>query len=91
VRAPVTDPTVGIDVVPERRGEPPHRLVAVGDSLSQGFQSGAVFTTDLSYAAVVASELGWGGQFRHPSYAGRGGLPFNLGLLARDLEERYGA
>ena len=91
VRAPVTDPTVGIDVVPERRGEPPHRLVAVGDSLSQGFQSGAVFTTDLSYAAVVASELGWGGQFRHPSYAGRGGLPFNLELLARDLEERYGA
>jgi len=90
-RAPVTDPALGIDVAVDRRGEPQHRLVAIGDSLTQGFQSGAVFLTDLSYAAVVAAELGWGDSFRYPRYPGHGGLPFNIELLARDLEQHYGA
>ena len=91
VRAPVTDPTLGVDVVRNRRGEPPHRLVTIGDSLSQGMQSAAVFATDLSSAAIVAHELGWLDRFRFPRYPGHGGLPLNLELLARDLEERYGS
>src|SRR5690349_1962536 len=89
-RAPVTDPTLGVDVAAGGRGEPRHRLVTIGDSLSQGFQSGAVFNTDLSTAAIVAYELGWFDRFRYPRYPGFGGLPFNLELLARDLEEHYG-
>lgn len=39
-RVPQFDPTVGIPVVPPG-GDAPHRLVVIGDSLSQGFQSGA--------------------------------------------------
>ncbi len=35
-----------------------HRLVALGDSLIQGFMSGAVFATDLAYPALVAREMG---------------------------------
>src|SRR3954447_3647087 len=90
-RAPQSDPTLGIDVAPPgRRGTPPNRLVVLGDSLSQGFQSGAVYTTDLSWPAVVAHEMGWSGAFRHPVYGGPGGLPLNIELLLRRLEERFG-
>ncbi|WP_078888213.1 hypothetical protein [Streptomyces sclerotialus] len=87
---PVTDPTLGIQVARTWRGEPRHRLVAVGDSLAQGFQSAAIFRTDLSFPAIIAYEMGWDQHFRHPSFNGHGGLPFNIELLLRDLEERYG-
>src|SRR3954469_10520018 len=53
---------------------PPHRLVAIGDSLTHGFQSGAIFNTDLSWPAIVARELGWHG-YRYPRYGGTGRVP----------------
>jgi hypothetical protein len=91
MRVPEFDPTLGIDVPPApSRGTPPHRFVAIGDSLTHGFQSGAIFNTDLSYPAIVAAELGWSG-FRYPRYGGLGGLPFNIELLLRELEDRFGA
>ncbi len=89
-RVPTTDSTLGVAVRRETRGEPPHRLVVLGDSLAHGFQSGAVFNTDLSFPAIIAHELGWLGHFRYPRYGGPGGLPLNLELLARDLERRHG-
>nr|WP_221381653.1 hypothetical protein [Actinoplanes polyasparticus] len=89
-RMPVEDPTLGIDVPVDRSGSPPHRLVTIGDSLFHGFQSGAVYQTDLSAPAVVAHELGWLDQFRRPQYSGPGGLPFNAELLFRELERRHG-
>jgi hypothetical protein len=70
--------------------EPPHRLVVIGDSLSHGFQSGAIYNTDLSYPAIIAYELGWFDHFRYPKYGGPGGLPLNIEYLLRDLERRYG-
>jgi hypothetical protein len=93
-RRPETDPTMGIAVNMSRhaalQGTPRHRLVAIGDSLTQGFQSGAVFNTGLSYPRLIASELGWA-EFRYPTFAGPGnGLPLNLEWLARRLERRYG-
>ncbi|MEB3958809.1 hypothetical protein OKJ48_00835 [Streptomyces kunmingensis] len=78
------------DVSVARQGEPKHRLVAIGDSLTQGFQSAAIFNTALSYPAIVAYELGCAEQFRHPRYDGVGGLPFNIEPFLRDLEARYG-
>ncbi|MGW6528585.1 hypothetical protein [Streptomyces venezuelae] len=89
-RVPEADPTVGVGVSPDRRGEPRHRLVAIGDSLTQGFQSLAIFNTALSYPAIVAHELGCAERFRYPRYEGMGGLPFNIELLLRDLDARYG-
>jgi hypothetical protein len=88
-RVPVFDPTVGVpvDITPE--GDPPNRLVVIGDSLSHGFQSGAIFNTDISYPAIIAYELGWP-DFRYPRYPGVGGLPLNVEYLLRDLEHRYG-
>ncbi len=89
-RVPVFDPTLGMRVAVRRKGKPRHRLVAIGDSLTHGFQSGAVFNTDLSYPAIVARELGWFEEYRYPRYPGHGGLPLNIELLLRDLEERFG-
>lgn len=88
-RRPVADPTVGVAVDLERAGVPPHRLVTIGDSLTHGFQSGAVFNTDLSYSAVIARELGWSG-LRYPTYPGMGGLPLNIEFLLRDLVQGFG-
>jgi hypothetical protein len=69
-------------------------LVTIGDSLTHGFMSGAVFRTDLSWPAIVAYELGLSAeQFRFPTYewpTGPGGLPFDLERFARAFEKRYG-
>jgi hypothetical protein len=88
---PVRDPKLGVVVEVDRATTPRHRLVTIGDSITHGFQSGAVFNTDLSYPAIIAYELGWYDQFRRPSYPGFGGLPINIELLLHDLEERFGA
>ncbi len=91
-RAPVTDPTLGIPPPPPRfAGPAQNRLVAIGDSLTQGFQSAAVYRTDLSYPRLIANELGWGDAFRFPTYPGEGGLPLNIEFVVRELEQTFGA
>jgi len=89
-REPEWDPTLGVPVA-AGTGQltPPNRLVAIGDSLTHGFQSGAISNTALSYPAIIARELGFTG-FRYPEYGPYGGLPLNVELLLRDLERRYG-
>ncbi len=95
-REPNFDPTLGI---PAKRPAaaalpaavlPPNRLVTVGDSLTHGFQSLAIFHTDISYPAIIAYEMGCLDQFRRPTYNGFGGLPLNLEFLIRDLESEFG-
>lgn len=89
-RQPVTDPTLGITVNVNRQGTPKHRLVTIGDSLTHGFQSGAIFNTNLSYPAIIAREMGWN-ELRYPTYEGSGnGLPINLEHLAREIEKEFG-
>src|SRR4051812_16906292 len=86
-REPVTDPTLGIDVAAREPRPARHRLVTVGDSLTQGFMSGAIHRTDISWPAITAYELGLTAeQFTYPSYewpTGPGGLPIDLERLAR--------
>src|SRR5512134_300384 len=92
--APFDDPTLGIQVPPPPRGAPlpRNRLVAIGDSLTMGFQNYAAFRTEMSYPAIVAHELGIGESFRAPRYGGPGdGLPLNLEALLRHLESRFGS
>jgi len=89
-REPLWDPALGIPVDTAWQGTPVHRLVSIGDSLTQGFASGAVYQTDLSYSAIIAYELGWDG-LRYPRYGGPGGLPLNIELLMRELEQHFGA
>lgn len=89
-REPVRDPTLGISVPVDRAGTPRHRLVAIGDSLTHGFQSGAIFNTALSYPAIIARALGAHGSFRFPTYDGFGGLPVNIEYILREMEETVG-
>ncbi|BAZ12263.1 hypothetical protein NIES4071_40930 [Calothrix sp. NIES-4071] len=89
-RKPNTDPTLGIAVNIPKIGNHQHRLVTIGDSLTHGFQSGAIFNTSLSYPAIIAKEMGWK-EIRYPVYSGpQGGLPLNLEYLSRDLKKRFG-
>jgi hypothetical protein len=90
-RKPITDPTLGIPVAVNRSGTPRHRLVTIGDSLTHGFQSGAIFNTKLSYPVLIAEALGWKPHFRYPTYnSPRDGLPLNFETLARAIEQRFG-
>lgn len=69
----------------------PAKLVAIGDSLTQGFASGSICNTDLSYPALIANCMGLDATtFRRPNFRGAGGLPFNIEWLARRLEQKYG-
>jgi hypothetical protein len=93
-REPVTDPTLGIEVP---RGEPrsaKHRLVTIGDSLTHGFMSAAIYRTDLSWPAIAAYELGLRPEeFTYPTYewpTGPGGLPLDLERFARAFARRFG-
>ena len=74
----------------QRDPAPKHRLVTLGDSLTQGFQSGAIWLTSLSWPAMVPKELGWK-DFRYATYEGYGGLPFNIENCVRHLEAEFGS
>lgn len=89
-RRPADDPTLGIAVAAPADDQRAHRIVTIGDSLTHGFQSAAIYNTDLSYGAIIAAELGWSRQFRFPRYPGLGGLPLNIEYLLRELEVRFG-
>lgn len=67
------------------------RLVAIGDSLTQGVQSWAITHTDQSYPALIAEAMKLGpDSFRVPNFRAKGGLPLNLEWIARRLEEKLG-
>jgi hypothetical protein len=89
-REPKWDSTLGIKVNVPAGGRPRHRLVTIGDSLTHGFQSGAIFNTNYSFPAIIARELGWYDQFRHPQYPAFGGIPLNIEVLIHELEDRFG-
>jgi hypothetical protein len=89
-RRPVANPTLGITVEVDRTGTPPNRLVTLGDSITQGFMSGAIHRTDRAWPTFVAHELGLVPQrdFRYPTYeppSGPGGLPIDLERAVRHL------
>lgn len=69
---------------------PRHRLVVIGDSLSQGFMSGAIHRADISYPVMLAHALGVRDEFVAPDFAGEGGLPLNLELVLSDLSRWFG-
>lgn len=91
----IEDPTLGVALGEHAPGVPPPPstsaapLVTVGDSLTHGLSSGAVFHTRLSWPALVAEALGV--RLDVPSYAGPlDGLPVNIEALLRQLGQRFG-
>ena len=89
-REPITDPTLGKAVPAPVGPAPKHRLVTIGDSITHGYQSGAIYATEISYPRIIAHEMGWSDHFRYPRYGGPGGLPFNIEFVIRRLERVFG-
>jgi hypothetical protein len=65
------------------------KLFTIGDSISQGFMSGAAARTDLAYSTLIAGCMGIENDYDYPRWA-EGGLPLNMELILRRLEERHG-
>lgn len=67
------------------------KLVAIGDSLTQGVQSGAIVKTKLSYPALIARSMGLDvpNDFRVPYFPGSG-LPLNIEWLLRSMRTDLG-
>jgi lysophospholipase L1-like esterase len=72
-------------------GSARHRLVVVGDSLTQGFMSGAIHRADISFPAMLGDAMGIRGSLNLPDFEGAGGLPVNLERLLKELSSRYGS
>lgn len=64
------------------------KLFTIGDSISQGFMSGAAARTDLAYSTIIANELGIN-NYNFPEWP-KDGLPFNLETIFRRLQKRLG-
>lgn len=67
-----------------------HKLVVLGDSISQGFQNGGIYRTDLSFPAFLGRCFEPEPDFHQPLFTAQGGIPLNLEVLARGLSEEYG-
>src|SRR4051812_41946954 len=67
------------------------RLVTIGDSLTQGFQHGAIRRSDWSFPAMMARALQIE-PFRRPDFSaeGKGGPLLDLELLLRKLSDECG-
>ncbi|WP_017443645.1 hypothetical protein [Gayadomonas joobiniege] len=66
-------------------------LVTLGDSVSQGFMSGAAASTHLSYSSVIAKTIGIAdADYHYLPYPEQLKLKWDIELLLRALESRYG-
>ena len=65
------------------------KLLTIGDSISQGFMSGAAARTDLAYSTLVARKAGIA-DYCYPDVWKLGGHPLNLENVMRALNNRYG-
>jgi lysophospholipase L1-like esterase len=68
------------------------KMAALGDSLAQGFQSGAICNTEWSFPAIVARTFGCGvpTDFRVPKF-GVNGLPLNIEQLLYRMQFKLGS
>jgi len=64
------------------------KLFTIGDSLSQGFMSGAAARTDLSFSTLIADALKTS-KYNYPEWP-KGGHPLNIEQAFRVLERRFG-
>ena len=70
---------------------PKHRLVTIGDSITQGVRSGAAVDGSLAWPSFLAEAMGIADTFRCPTIADPDlGLPINLEALIGHLSKHYG-
>lgn len=64
------------------------KLFTIGDSVSQGFMSGAAAKTNLAYSTLIAKAMGIAG-YSIPEWPANG-LPADIEAILRRLNRRYG-
>src|SRR5690554_5284020 len=67
-----------------------HKLVVFGDSLSQGFNNGGIYRTDINFPAFLIKCMEGHPAFDQPRFTAQAGLPLNLEVLVRGLSEKFG-
>ncbi len=73
-----------------RKKQAKHKLVVIGDSLSQGFKNGGIYRTDINFPAFLAECFEPSIQFDQPSFTAQAGIPINLEVLIRGLSDEFG-
>lgn len=73
-----------------KKSKPKHKLAVMGDSLSQGFQNGGIYRTDLSFPAFLRDCWEPKPDFDQPLFTAQAGIPLNLEVLTRGLSEELG-
>ena len=73
-----------------RKKEAKHKLVVIGDSLSQGFKNGGIYRTDINFPSFVARCFDPVPEFIQPSFTAQAGIPLNLEILLRGISEEFG-
>lgn len=74
-----------------RSNKPKHKLAVVGDSVTQGFQNGGIYRTDINFPAFLSKCFEPEPQFDQPLFTAQGGIPLNLEVLVRGLSDEYGS
>jgi hypothetical protein len=68
------------------------KLFTIGDSVSQGFMSGAAARTDLCYSTLIARSMELTDlDYSYPKVWEKGGLPINLEMVLRRLARKFGS
>lgn len=73
-----------------RNRSPKHKLVVLGDSVSQGFQNGGIYRTDLNFPSFLSQCWEPVPDFDQPLFTAQAGIPLNLEVLARGLSDEFG-
>ncbi|MDR9415135.1 MAG: hypothetical protein RI564_02540 [Gracilimonas sp.] len=67
-----------------------HKLVVIGDSLSQGFNNGGIYRTDVNFPSFIHRCFDPKPAFHQPRFTAQAGIPLNLEVLVRGLSEEFG-
>ena len=70
--------------------QPKHKLVVIGDSLSQGFNNGGIYRTDINFPSFIRRCFDPLPAFDQPSFTAQAGIPLNLEVLLRGLSDEFG-
>lgn len=73
-----------------RKKDPKHKLVVIGDSLSQGFKNGGIYRTDINFPSFIARCFDPPPEFIQPSFTAQAGIPLNLEVLLRGIVDEFG-
>lgn len=74
----------------KNRSQPKHKLAIIGDSLSQGFNNGGIYRTDLNFPSLLTGCWEPTPSFDQPTFTAQAGIPLNLEVLLRGLSDKYG-